>query len=68
MKTTYRNHDMEDYIDYHDIRYILYITTKLAVFDHQPECTEMLHHNFMQCICIKHMSIDTLRTTYLCIL
>ena len=26
MKTTYHNHDMEDYIDYHDIRYILHIT------------------------------------------
>ena len=26
MKMTYRNHDMEDYIDYHDIRYILHIT------------------------------------------
>ena len=24
---TYHNHDMEDYIDYHDIRYILHITT-----------------------------------------
>ena len=24
---TYRNHDMEDYIDYHDKRYILHITT-----------------------------------------
>ena len=22
MKMTYHNHDMEDYIDYHDIRYI----------------------------------------------
>ena len=27
MKMTYHNHDMEDYIDYHDIRYILHITT-----------------------------------------
>ena len=27
MKMTYRNHDMEDYIDYHDIRYILHITS-----------------------------------------
>ena len=26
MKMTYHNHDMEDYIDYHDIRYILHIT------------------------------------------
>ena len=28
MKMTYCNHDMEDYIDYHDIRYILHITNK----------------------------------------
>ena len=27
MKMTYHNHDMEDYIDYHDIRYILHITS-----------------------------------------
>ena len=27
MKMTYHNHDMENYIDYHDIRYILHITT-----------------------------------------
>ena len=27
MKMTYHNHDMGDYIDYHDIRYILHITT-----------------------------------------
>ena len=26
MKMTYHNHDMEDYINYHDIRYILHIT------------------------------------------
>ena len=27
MKRTYHNHDIEDYIDYHDIRYILHITS-----------------------------------------
>ena len=27
MKRTYRNYDIEDYIDYHDIQYILHITT-----------------------------------------
>ena len=27
MKMTYHNHDMEDYINYHDIRYILHITS-----------------------------------------
>ena len=32
MKMTYRNHDMEDYIDYHDIRYILHITNFNTVF------------------------------------
>ena len=26
MKRTYHNHDIEDYIDYHDIQYILHIT------------------------------------------
>ena len=26
MKRTYHNHNIEDYIDYHDIRYILHIT------------------------------------------
>ena len=31
MKRTYHNHDIEDYIDYHDIRYILYITTYIDV-------------------------------------
>ena len=28
MKRTYHNHDLEGYIDYHDIRYILHITTQ----------------------------------------
>ena len=31
MKMTYRNHDMKDYIDYHDIRYILHIT---RIYEH----------------------------------
>ena len=31
MKMTYHYHDMEDYIDYHDIRYILHITTFLSI-------------------------------------
>ena len=26
MKRIYHNHDIEDYIDYHDIRYVLHIT------------------------------------------
>ena len=29
MKMIYHNHDMEDYIDYHDIQYILHITKKV---------------------------------------
>ena len=28
MKMIYHNHDMEDYIDYHNIQYILHITRK----------------------------------------
>ena len=34
MKMTYHNHDIEDYIDYHDIRYILHITIKFLIFYH----------------------------------
>ena len=30
MNKKYHNHDIEGYIDYHDIRYISHITNKLA--------------------------------------
>ena len=32
MKMTYHNHDMEDYIDYHDIRYTIYIAHHYTPF------------------------------------
>ena len=51
MKMTYHNRDMEDYIDYHNIRYILYITNNyMHAYVHMQTCTcsKIISANYVQ--------------------
>ena len=56
MKITYHNHDMEDYIDYHDIRYILHITSMyvrmyVCMYVHTYVCVFVMYVCMYVCVC-----------------
>ena len=57
MKMTYHNHDMEDYIDYHDIRYILHITKAF--------CNLQKLHVMEVASCLVRLSVSKLTETFI---